>query len=271
MIRSCFAVPVFLVLLSACAKNPAASAAAPDQAAAPALAASGDSYELVQLERPESLNTLIRASKVVYDLCVIGAQAANKPVKPWPVIPDDFSDKKITTITNGKSIMIKTETFYATGGEMKLEDGCAMEIKREPAVQLQIQHAGKMIDMAGEKGAAPQVLGSEDIPAMPYASQPDDTSDYSEARSVNGVPLRCLPKTHFTMIEGSNAGVRETCVYATDGVLVDTERKAIVLRSHTYITLTSDKESGLTKLEPLSVRRIGSNEPNPYSPATYSR
>ncbi|UUZ50091.1 hypothetical protein LP420_08795 [Massilia sp. B-10] len=95
------------------------------------------------------------------------------------------------------------------------------------------------------------------------------TADYTVARTVNGVQLRCLPPTFFTLNTNDKLDGREMCVYHLDNVMVDESGDPVIARSHAYVNLVNPKLAHMVKMEPQSMRRIDPNAKNPYLVATW--
>lgn len=270
-----FLVPIVPALLAGCGQNPA-----PDAPATPATAAqagpagatgkAGESWELVQLERQDPPNQdLAMLRDGPYQLCAAVASQLKVPVKPFPVAPDDYRNRRITRITNGTSWVVKEE--YIGGGEdapsMDPKTGCEHRLPTDRHVMVQITHAGKSTHILDGK-----VTDVEEVPPWPeYAPRGKPTTEYTQARTVNGVPLRCLPPDFWTLNTNKYLDLREMCVYATDNVVVDESGDPVTVLSHSLVNLVNPKYKHTAILEPLSMRRIGKDEKDPYQVASWVR
>jgi hypothetical protein len=264
-----------LALLAACSKTPATTTTAVvPTAGTTGPVAPGETVELVQLERqdPPGQQVYALARDMAYTMCKATAEILKKPVKPFPVMPAHYGEVRITTITNGNSMVTKKETFFADSDElMTPQTGCEYRIKPVKAVEVQITHAGKVIDMASEDGT-PQITSTEDNvdPGEIYKGH-KDTKLYTEARTVNGVELRCLPKDYWLLKTNIKLDARDMCVYAKDGVVVDLMREPIIVLARAEINILNPKYKFMAITEPLSLRRIGSAEPDPFQPSHYQK
>lgn len=260
-----------LLLLGACGKTSGSATAAP---AAGAPHAAGDSYELVQVARQEPAGQgLDMVRDVAYALCKIGAQAAHKPVKPFPTPPAGYGETRITTIGNGKSIVIRTET--AGGGDstgMTIENGCEFRIAMQRSVAVKIIHANRITRLGSDDGGPAKVADVSDMPAWPARARPQkSTQEYSEPRTVNGVALRCVPKDYWLKDANRRFDMREMCVYAKDGIVLDDAFEPLIVLSHVRVDLLDSRYAYTVITEPVSMRRIASGEPDPYQVATWLR
>jgi hypothetical protein len=261
--------PVVLLPIVACAllagcDKPVTAAASP----APVVAGSGDSYELVQVKRQDPPHAQLNFYKdTAYHICATTARQLNVPVKPFPQLPADPVYERVTTITNGVSTVVKSERMVGdTSDALDYKTGCEVTISTEKVVNVAIFHANKATHISDGK-----VEDVVDMPLPAYAKGVKDTSDYTEARTHNGVAMRCLPKDFWIEDTNKYVNLREMCVYKDNDVLVNQTREPIVLLAHTKSDLFGPKHAFTEIEEPVSLRRIDKNEKDPYQAANYVR
>jgi hypothetical protein len=97
------------------------------------------------------------------------------------------------------------------------------------------------------------------------ASRAESTAAYSEPLTLNGIDLRCLPKTDRIISSGF---AQQACVYARDGIVPEPHGRAILLamRSKPLPTLGYDMVT-----EPQSLRLIEHPDPKLFTAANYTR
>lgn len=261
--------PVLLcALLAGCGKTPAPATASPP-AAPSTTATAGGSWELVLLERDDPPNKLIEMMHdAAYVPCTEVAKVLKVAVKPFPVVPADYGHKRVTWITDGVSSVIKTESI---GGDdnssMDPNTGCEFKLPMAKTVVVTVNHAKKSTQI--ENGKVRDVFPIPEWPA--YAPRGKETTEYTVARTVNGVDLRCLPPNFWTLNTNKYLDLREMCVYKTDKVLVDESGDPLILLSHTYANVLNPKYAYTGIVEPLSLRRIDKNEKDPYQVGNYGK
>jgi hypothetical protein len=220
-----------------------------------AAVAAGSAYELVQLERPEPPDGPFQVVKeTAYKLCATIAELQHIPVKPFPKTPADYATQRITVVTDGKSFMRKTEALYsADTSTITPERGCEYRITPSKAYNVTLVHDGKQTDInVGEDGKTTvDTTGAGSFAAASSAS--GETSQFSERRTVNGVNLRCWPKSHPMLADGS---LLEMCVYEKDGVLTEVDQQAITLYSKARPAGNDPRFQYVVIMEPVSVRKL---------------
>ncbi|HEY0063271.1 MAG TPA: hypothetical protein VGC21_14225 [Telluria sp.] len=259
-----FLLPVLtLALLSGCNKLPGGTPSAP-QSAKPAPA--GESWELVTLERSDPVNYGVRTLKVSYDMCVAVAELRKIPVQPFPSVPDDFEDERVVRITNGVSTVIVMESGGGLDGpDIEGKGDCKMTINTARSKVVTVSHAGKTTQIVD--GVVEEV---SDIPPWPaYAPRGKSTAEYNVARTVNGVQLRCLPDNFWLMNTNTRLDAREMCVYHLDNVMIDESGDPVIARSHVLVDIGGPLIRHMMKMEPVSMRRIGPSEKDPYLVANW--
>lgn len=265
--KNVFACLTGVLVLCACDRP-----TAPVQAAGAAVVAgTGDSVELVQMERGDPPGRHYEITRdASYPLCKLAAETTKMPVKPFPPMPAGYGETRTTIITNGKSMVTKTETNFEESEEaMKPESGCEYRITPVKMVSVQIVHKQRMINMEGKNGAL-AVTSDEEAPDAPEWSKGHKTTEeYTLAKTLNGVPMRCLPANFWTLNTNTRLDMRELCVYATDGVVIDTMREPITVMSHVLVNVLNPRYKEIVKLEPVSFRKLSKSDPDPYVVGTY--
>jgi hypothetical protein len=259
-----------LALLALGACNEATTAPAPPPSAAPA---AGGIQELVQIERKEPADHDWRLTQAIYDICKAGAQAARLPVKPFPPMPAGFGEERITTILDGKSTtVIKESAARFAEGDTGPDRGCEYRIDTQKQQAISITHGGTVTTIERLGDGPGKVLETNEYPDMAAYIKVRGTEDYTDARTVNGVQMRCLPKDFWLMNTNKYLDMRAMCVYHKDGVLLDeAHEKPIVLLSHVLADVMNKQFAYTAITEPLSLRVRASSEPDPFSPATWTK
>jgi len=256
-------VPVLtLVLLAGCNKAvPAVPQAPAGNAPHP-----GESWELVTLERSEPLNFGMRFMKAgAYEMCKGLAEARHRTAAPFPAIPDDYEDERVTRITDGKSTVVIRESMGGDDEKIDIEGDCHVTLKTAKTKVVTVLHGDKRTTIIDG-----QVTDTEDIPPWPaFAPRGKSTADYTIERMVNGVRIRCLPESHWVLNTNDRLDGREMCVYYLDNVMVDESGDPVIVRSHAYVNLVADELKHMVNMEPQSMRRIGASEKNPYLVANW--
>jgi len=262
--------PVLLLPIVACLLLAGCGKPVPDAAASPAPASSDAlvSYELVQVKRQDPPHAQLNFYKdTAYHICATTARQLNVPVKPFPPLPADPVYERVTTITNGVSTVVKSERMVGdTSDALDYKSGCEVTISTAKIVNVAIYHANKATHISDGK-----VEDVADMALPAYAKGPKDTSDYTEARTQNGVAMRCLPKDFWIKNTNKYVNLREMCVYKDNDVLVNQTREPLVLLAHTKSDLFGPKHAFTEIEEPVSLRRIDKSEKDPYQAANYVR
>lgn len=168
--------------LSACGER--SDAAEPAGAVRPG----ANSYELVTVLRPESVENYFTRARGLYDLCAAFANSAKLPVKPFLVPPADFIHSRKTLISDGKSFLERETEYKVDTRKGRPEQGCEFTLASYSNAQL-VQ--GGKAQQAGTDEDGNYGLG-ETFPLEPVELDPAKLEGYSAAKIVHGVALKCL-------------------------------------------------------------------------------
>lgn len=242
-------------------------------ASAEVVAGNGESVELVQLEHGDPPGRRYEMTRDVnYAMCKSSAEMLKLPVKPFPPMPVGYGETRTTTITNGKSMVTKTETNFEESDEaMRAESGCEYRITAVKSVSVQIMHKERMINLEGKNGTLAVTSDEDAADAPEWSKGHKTTTEYTQARTMNGVLMRCLPANFWTLNTNQRLDMRELCVYATDGVVIDLMREPIIVMSHVLVNVLNPKYQEIVKLEPLSFRKLNKSDPDPYEVSTWKK
>ena len=264
MTKSLLSYLLALAALAACGKAaPAHPVSAPGKPGVHA----GESWELVTLQRSDPVNVFTNVLKESYKMCVATAEIRHLPVQLFPPVPDDFEDERVTRITNGVSTVLVEERNGGgtTGPDIEDKGDCKVVLDTRRSKTVTISHAGKSTRIVD--GA---VVDVSDIPPWPpNAPRGKSTAAYSVARTVNGVQLRCLPDNFWLLKTNIHLDAREMCVYHIDNVMIDESGDPVLARVHGLVDVAGPALKHMTKMEPVSMRRIGPSEKDPYQVANW--
>ncbi|MES2317835.1 MAG: hypothetical protein V4631_10110 [Pseudomonadota bacterium] len=188
-------------LLGACGKE---ASSAPRSAAAKAGSAPRDTYEMVSVVRPESLQQYMKRLRFPYDLCAGQAKLQGQPIKPFPAIPDDFVVSRITLVSDGKSFSRSEVVYSVTIEGLTPETGCAAKLESD--VHTSVVRDGVQL-RAAEAGQPTE----EPLLVPTQAFKDEQTAGYTVARTVHGVALKCLDSKSVAIAAG----------FASDSCIVD--------------------------------------------------
>ncbi|WP_199100593.1 hypothetical protein [Dyella sp. ASV21] len=197
--------------------------------AATGSSAPGNSYEVVVIDRPTPADGMLHGmGDMAYKLCVLGAESLHVPIKPYPRMPDDYVMQRTTYISDGHSWLKKAESVYKVDlDNLVAEKGCEIKVVPDKSFEVVIERDGKQINVSGHDDGTTSVNASDDGLAAFNARNPIETNDsYTDRRTVAGVNLRCLPKSHPLI---SSKAAIDMCVYEKDGVVTTSDKKSIVL------------------------------------------
>jgi len=232
-------------------------------------AAAGNTYELVQLVRPEPADGPFRVVKeTAYKMCSMMAELKHLPVKPFPNPPAGYATERITVVTDGKSFVRKSESLYSTDtSTITPENGCEYKISPSKAYSVTLLHGGKQIDIsAADDGKA--TVDTTDAGTYTASSTSGKASDFSEQRTVNGVNLRCWPKSHPMLANGL---LLDMCIYEKDGVLVESNQQPITLYSKTRPAGKDPRFPYVVITEPVSLRQVTDGAAKRFQAESYSQ
>lgn len=230
---------------------------------APAADNSAAAYELVLVQRPDSAENFAKVERGVHDLCVASAQVAHTTAKPFPPLPSALGTTRSTYLIRGRDRVVREEVLAALDTSKDTpEHQCEVDIT--PSRTL---HVDLVVGMTHTSIDSDKTVHTEDISDLRRAEatfHAPSTARYTQALTVNGVELRCLPSGK-PPVDGDL--MQQLCVYAHDGVLVEPDGKPIVLASRVRITPTA----AVTIKEPLSLRTVEHPDAALFNAASYTR
>ena len=248
--RSCSSIVILAALCAAvagCSKTDPTAAAtatsAPVAASLPATKADAQvSYEVVTVERPESVADFHKLYKARYDMCA-GVREAKK-LPPPPAMkepPADFISKRTTFASDGKAYLVKNEYFQYDVSMTMPAPTC--ETSEQKVSDTELVRDGKMyyaaIDNAGKRVSEPPGEW-----AMPRKNK---EHVFTEPKVVKGFAVKCMP-----MLPNSDKLLTELCIAdLKPGTLTHVGGEPIILSSRVTII---QKMSGAVLTEPVSVK-----------------
>jgi len=248
------------VWLVACERNTASSASTGD---------SGRTVrEMVQIERTEPAGALIKMTReTAYEGCAGVAKALNLPVKPFPDTPADYVSERTTVISDGSNYVRKVEHPYnLVGDKMNPENGCEFRIEASKQADIFIVKDGKSTSVRRNSENQWHVEEGVSVPAE-KAARNGASSTYSEALTVNGVKLRCVPASDAVM---KVFDAEAMCIDGSDQPL-STNGKPVVLYFRAKAPLTAAAFAYVTIQEPVSLKQSDKFDSKIFDPATYTR
>lgn len=235
---------------------------------APAAEHAGSAYELVLLEKPDSVEGYAKVDRSVYDLCVVSAQTNHTAAKPFPQLPASLGTTRTTYLIRGRDRVVRQEMLAALDTSKNTPDHqCEVDVTASHVLNVDLV-AGGTHTWTGTDDDGHPIVKTEDISDLrraEAASPLQSTAEYTESRTVNGIDLHCLPKGKPPL---DDVFLTEMCVYAHDGVLVEADGKPITLASRVKITANYPY---VTITEPQSLRAIEHPDPAEFNAATYAR
>lgn len=191
---------VLAAALPACSDGNAAGASA---------AGSGKgSYVLVTQVRPETPEKSFPAARWGYKLCQAAARQMKVAVKPFPALPAGFVSERTTYASDGKRSMVR-KVSYLIDGQATPDAGCAMRLASVTTAS--VIEGGRERSADTDKDGKVHVDEVEAAPPEPVRAS--SLEDRTQARRVNGVPLKC----------GSDGA----CIVDPDVVLVAQGRRPV--------------------------------------------
>lgn len=209
---------------------------------APAGKAPGTSYELVTVERPESVEAYHQLYKAGYDMCVHAREMLKMP-PPAPMLqpPASYIAQRTTYVSDGKAFLTKEEHFHYSMEEMDNRPSCRTYLEKTSNTQL--IRDGKMynssVDADGKRQSEP--------PDEWFLPREKAKDNYTERKTVKGIAVKCMniPASTKEMIS-------ELCIADLNpGTLTDAIGKPLVLASRVGIV---QKMMGIVVTEPVSMR-----------------
>lgn len=169
--------------VSACNKGNAAGAA--DTAPGGSSGKAG-SYVLVTQTRPEAPEKYFPHERRAYGLCAEVAKHANKPVKPFPVLPPDFVSERATYASDGTRSTVR-KVMYTIDGEATPENGCELRLARSWRIDVVSDGQQRSVDQAPDGQ-----LYKEETEAPPKeAVRASRLAAFASVKRVNGIALKC--------------------------------------------------------------------------------
>ncbi|WP_332848626.1 hypothetical protein [Massilia sp. S19_KUP03_FR1] len=147
------------------------------------------SYVLVTQIRPESLDKFFGVERGVYKLCVAAAELLHEAVKPFPTIPPDFVESRVTYANDGQRDVKREVTYWmdeVPGASDKL-NGCALRIFSRQDIYVtsggQVQHTNIDHDGTVTIGEPQRVMTEPFRTAL--------VALHTRPKVINGVQLKC--------------------------------------------------------------------------------
>ncbi|HWW05056.1 hypothetical protein [Collimonas sp.] len=224
--------------------------------------------EMVQIERTEPAGAIITMTRqAAYEGCTVAAKMLNIPVKPFPDTPADYVSERTTVISDGTNYVRKVEHPYnLVGDKMVPESGCEFRIEPSKQADIFIFNDGKSTSVSQDSENHWHVEEGVSLPAE-KAAQSGATSAYSEALTVNGVKLRCLPASDSVM---NALGAEAMCIDGSAQPLT-TDGKPVVLYFRGKSPLTDITFAYVTIQEPVSLKQLDKFDSKIFDPATYTK
>jgi hypothetical protein len=244
-----FLLPLIVLCASAvaCSKTntpapaDAATGAAPT-ASKSAASDAGVAYEVVTVERPESVEAYHKAYKATYDICATTrATLKMPPPAPMKVPPADFISQRTTYTSDGKAYLVKQEYFVYKSKMEEPTYSCDTYLEKTSSTQL--IRGGKVYDAAvDESGKRSSEPPSEwDLP------RESKSELYTVPKSVKGHAVKCMP-----MLPNTEELITELCIAdLKPGTLTGPAGEPIVLASR---VTSAQKMIGVVLTEPVSVK-----------------
>ncbi|QNA89471.1 hypothetical protein G4G28_15150 [Massilia sp. Dwa41.01b] len=201
------------------------------------------SYEIVTVERPESVAEYHKMYRGIYEMCA-GVRKAKGMGPPAPMLqpPADYITERKTYTSDGKAYLVKEEhfTYHAEVDEPAFS--CRTYLEKTSNTQL--IRDGKMYD-AGVDAQGKRY--SE--PPQEWNLPPEKSREhlFTEPRMVKGHAVKCMP-----MLPNTQALITDLCVAdLKPGTLTDVQNEPLVLYSRVPIV---QKLQSVMVTEPVSVK-----------------
>jgi hypothetical protein len=212
-------------------------------AASTATPGSATSYEIVTIERPESVDAYHKTYKAMYDMCAELRKTLKMP-PPAPMLqpPANYISQRTTHVSDGKAYLTKEEHFIYKVAEIEERNpSCATSL--ESTSNTQLIRDGKMynssVDPEGKRESAP--------PDEWFLPRDKESDIYPERKMVKGHAVKCMHVPAAT-----KGMLTELCVADLNpGTLTDIIGKPIVIASR--VSIVQDM-MGIIVTEPVSVR-----------------
>jgi hypothetical protein len=118
-------------------------------------------------------------------------------IKPFPRLPTDFVWGRRTYASDGRQTLFKEVQYKLDTVNFGVDKGC--ELKLESYWSSEVKRDGKA--RIAEKSEDGSFAISEERPADMEAVNPSKLARYTQAKVVNGVPLKC--KGEFCIVDPS--------------------------------------------------------------------
>lgn len=225
--------------LGACSRQDG-GAQAPVQAAA-AAPAKGVSYEVVTVERPESVDDYHKLYRASYDMCAATRKLQSlPPPPPMKQPPADYIIERDTRISDGASTYVKSEYFtYKVASE---GDAPTCESGERKAWTIDVVRDGMMYHSGADEEGNVETSPPEEAPPP---EQGRDGS-YTEPKVVKGFAVKCMklgPETSKLLTE-------QCAVDLKPGTLYEGRRPIVVAGRVTIV----DKMQGAILTEPVVIK-----------------
>jgi hypothetical protein len=254
--------------LGLCAVMTASLLAACGSPRAPAAENTGSAYELLVLEKPDSVEGYAKLVRGLYDLCVTSAQVTHATAKPFPQLPASLGSARKTYLIRGRDRVFRQELLATLDISKTTPDHqCEVDVVTNNGLNVDLVVGATHTSIGTDDNGHPTVHTEDmsDLRNAEAASRAQSTAKYTEPDTINGVDLRCLPKGKPPIDDDQ---LQQMCVYAHDGVLVEPDGKPIVLASRVRVT---PNYPYVTIEEPQSLRTIEHPDASQFNAATYTR
>lgn len=203
----------------------------------------GIAYEVVTVERPESVEDFHKIYRASYDLCVdLRKILKMPPPAPMKQPPADFISKRTTYISDGKTYLTRGE--YFTYQVVSEEPTFTCETVERKTSDSQLVRDGKVYDVSIDETGQRFVEEPED---WLIKREESEGGIYTEARTVGGFAVKCMPP--MPVPEELQA---DLCIAdLKPGTLTDVTGEPLVLSSRVR---TVEKMVGAILTEPRTVK-----------------
>lgn len=200
------------------------------------------SYEIVTVERPESVAEYHKLYKATYKMCAYAREVQKLPPPP-PMLqpPADFISQRTTHTSDGKTYLVKSEYFTYKVRSEGPDFSCATY--REDTSDTQLIMNGKSYNAGvDEHGKRTSVPPEEfDLPRDP----PDTV--FTVPKTIKGFALKCMP-----MLPNTEKLITELCTAdLKPGVPYNNSGRPITVYSRVTIV---DQLQSVIVTEPVSIK-----------------
>lgn len=199
-------------------------------------------YQVVTVERPESVEAFHKAYRATYDICAATrATLKMPPPAPMKVPPADFISQRTTYTSDGKAYLIKQEYFIYKSKMEEPTFTCETYLERTSSTQL--IRDGKVYDAAVDEGGK----RSSEPPSAWDLPRESKSTLYTVPKLVKGYAVKCMP-----MLPNTEELITELCIAdLKPGTLTGAAGEPIVLASR---VTSAKKMIGAVLTEPVSVK-----------------